>query len=62
MEIWDLIEETSPLNTWDGDIYNEKDPESIAMHVTRTYKRIKRVVATKKVGNFQIQREEEKEI
>ena len=61
MVVCDLIEDTSPLNTWDGDIYNEKDPSSIAMHVTRPYKRIKRVVATKKVGNFQIQRDEEKE-
>ena len=48
MAVWDLIEDTSPLNTWDGDIYNKKDPNSIAMHVTRPYKRIKRVVATKK--------------
>ena len=62
MAVWDLIEDTSPLNTWDDDIYNEEDPDSIAMHATRPYKRIKRVVATKKVGNFQIQRDEEKEI
>ena len=62
MAVWDLIEDTSPLNTWDDDLYNEKDPDSIAMHATRPYKRIKRVVATKKVGNFQIQRDEEKEI
>ena len=54
MAVWDLIEDTSPLNTWDGDIYNEKDIDSIAMNVMRTYKRIKRVVATKKVGNFEI--------
>ncbi len=58
MVVWDLIEDTSPLNTSDGDIYNEKDPDSNAMDVTRPYKRIykriKRVVATKKVGNFQI--------
>ena len=32
------------------------------MHVTRPYKRVKQVVATEKVGNFQIQRDEEKEI
>ena len=32
------------------------------MHVTRPYKRIKRVVATQEVGNFQIQRDEEKVI
>ena len=60
--VWDLIEDTSPLNTWDDDLYNEEDLESIAMHATRPYKMIKRVVATKKVGNFQIQRDEEKEI
>ena len=60
MVVCDLIEDTSPLNTWDGDLYNEKDLASIAMHVTRPYKRIKRVVATKKVGNFQIQRGEER--
>ena len=41
MEVWDFIEDTSPLNTWDGDIYNEKNPDSIAMHVTRPYERIK---------------------
>ena len=62
MAVWDLIEDTSPLNTWDGDLYNEKDPSSIAMHVARPYKRIKWVVDTKKVGNFQIQRDEKKEI
>ena len=39
--VWDLIQDTSPLNTWDGDIYNEKYPDSTAMHVTRPYKRIK---------------------
>ena len=62
MAVWNLIEDTSPLNTWDDDIYNEKDPDSIVVHATRPYKRIKRVMATKKVGNFQIQRDEEKEI
>ena len=62
MVVWVLIEDTSPLNIWDGDIYNEKDTDSIAMHVMRTYKRIKRVVATKKVEKFQTQRDEEKEI
>ena len=41
MAVWDLIEDTSPLNTWDGDLYNEKYPASISMHVTRPYKRIK---------------------
>ena len=61
MVVCDLIEGTSPLNTWDGNIYNEKYPASIAIHVMRPYKRIKRVVDTKKVGNFQIQRDEEKE-
>ena len=60
MAVWDLIEEISPLNTWDGDLYNDKDPDSIDMHAMRPYKRIKQVVATKKVGNFQIQRDEEK--
>ena len=62
MAIWDLIEETNPLNTWDDDLYNDKYLVSIAMHVTRPYKRVKQVVATEKVGNFQIQRDEEKEI
>ena len=52
MAVWDLIEDTSPLNTWDGDLYNEKNPDSIAMHVMRPYKRIKQVVATKKVGKL----------
>ena len=50
--VCDLIEDTSPLNTWDGDIYNEKYPYSIVMHVTRPYKRIKRFVATKKLKTF----------
>ena len=48
MAVWDLIEEISPLNTWDGDLYNDKDLDSIAMHATKPYKRIKRVVSTKK--------------
>ena len=51
MVVWDLIEDTSPLNTWDGDIYNKKYIDSIAMHVMRTYKRIKRVIATKRLEN-----------
>ena len=52
MVVCDLIEDTSPLNTWDGDLYNEKDPDLIAMHVMRPYKRIKRVVATKMFETF----------
>ncbi len=51
--VWDLIEDTSPLKTWDGDLYNKKYPDSNSMQVTRPYKRIKRVVDTKKVGKFQ---------
>ena len=39
MEVWDLIEEISPLNTWDDDLYNEEDLDSIAMHATRPYKK-----------------------
>ena len=39
MVVWDLIEGTSPLNRWDDDLYNEKDPDSIAMHTTRPYKK-----------------------
>ena len=35
MLVWDLMEEIVTLNTWDGDIYNEKDPYSIAMHARR---------------------------
>ena len=62
MVVCDLIEDTSPLNKWDGDIYNEKYLDSIAMHAMRPYKRIKRVVSTKKVGNSKLQRDEEKEI
>jgi hypothetical protein len=41
MVIWDVIEDTSPLNKWDGDIYNEKYLDSNDMHVMRPYKRIK---------------------
>ena len=62
MAVWDLIEEISPLNTWDGNIYNDKYLDSIAMHATKPYKRIKRVVATKKDGNFKIQIDEDKKI
>ena len=51
MAVWDLIEDTNPLNTWDDDLYNEKYLVSIAMHVTRPYKRVKQVVDTEKVGN-----------
>ena len=39
MVVWDLIKDTSPLNTWDDDIYNEKDPDSIPMQATRPYKK-----------------------
>ena len=41
MVIWDVIEDTNPLNKLDGYICNEKDRNSIHMHVTRPYKRIK---------------------
>ena len=60
MAVWDLIEDTSPLNTWDDDLYNEKYPESIAMHATRPYKRIKRVVDTKKLETFKYREMERK--
>jgi len=46
--IWDVIEDTNPLTNWDGYFCNEIDRNSIDMHVTRPYKRIKRVMATKK--------------
>ena len=48
MVIWDVIEDRNPLNNWDGFFCNEKDRNSTDMHVTRPYKRIKRVMATKK--------------
>jgi hypothetical protein len=41
MVIWDVIEDKSPLNKWDGDPYNEKQIESNDMNVTRQFKRIK---------------------
>jgi len=41
MVIWDVIEDTNPLNKWDGYIYNEKYINLIDMHVTRPYVRIK---------------------
>jgi hypothetical protein len=47
--VGDVIEDTSPLNKCDGDFYNEKDPTSIDMDVTRPYKRIKRILAIKKL-------------
>ena len=25
--VWDMIEDTSPLHKWDGDIYNDKNIE-----------------------------------
>lgn len=53
MVVWDVIEDTSPLNKYNGDFYNEKDPTSIDMDVTRPYKRIKRILATKKVAKCQ---------
>jgi hypothetical protein len=33
--IWDVIEDTSPLEKCDVDIYNEKNVDSNDMHVTR---------------------------
>jgi len=51
MVIWDVIEDANPLNKWDGYLCNEKDRNSIDMHVTRQYKRIKWVMATKKLHN-----------
>ena len=39
--IWDVIEDTNPLNKWDGYLCNEKYINSIDMHVTRPYKRNK---------------------
>ena len=62
MVIWDVIEDTSPLEKCDGDLYNEKNVESNDMHVTRPYKKIKRVMATKKVAECQTRKDEEKEI
>lgn len=41
MVICDVIEDTNPLNNWDGYFCNVKDRNSIHMHVTRPYKRIK---------------------
>ena len=62
MVVWDIIEDTSPLNKYDGDFYNEKDPTTIDMDVTRPYKRIKIILATKKVAKCQSKIDEEKEI
>ena len=62
MVIWDVIEDTNPLNKWDGYLCNEKDRNSIDMNVTRPYKRIKRVMATKKTTKCQTKIDEEKEI
>jgi len=41
MVIWDVIEDTNSLNKWDVYLCNEKYRNSIDMHVTRSYKRIK---------------------
>jgi len=41
MLIWDVIEDTSPLNQWDGDLYNEKDPDLNNFNVSRPYKMVK---------------------
>jgi len=60
MVIWDVIEDTNPLNKWDGNICNEKDIKSIDMHVTRPYKRNKRVMATTKITKCQTNIDEEK--
>jgi len=47
------IETEYPLKKWDGYLCNEKDRNSIDMHVKRQYKRIKRVMATKKFAKCQ---------
>lgn len=62
MVVWDVIEDTSPLNKYNGDFYNKKDPTSIDMDATRPYKRIKRILATKIVAKCQSKIDEEKEI
>jgi hypothetical protein len=41
-------------------LYNEKNVDSNDMHVTRPYKKIKRVMATKKVAKCQTRIDEEK--
>ena len=62
MVIWDVIEDTNPLKKWDGPICNEKCRNSIGMHLTRPYKRIKWVMDTKKIAKCQTKIDEEKEI
>ena len=50
--VWDMIEDMSPLNKSDGDLYNDKNIESIDMEVTRPYKRVEQVTASKTFGNI----------
>ena len=51
--IWEVIEDIIPLKKWDGNLCNEKYINSIDMHVTRAYKRNKKVMATTKIGKCQ---------
>lgn len=62
MVMWDVIEDTNPLKKWDGYLCNEKYRNSIDTNLTRPYKRIKRVMATKKIAKCQTKIDEEKEI
>ena len=49
--VWDMRENTSPLNKWDGDLCNDKNIDSIDMQVTSPYKRVKELFLTKKLEN-----------
>ena len=52
MVILDIIKDISPLKQWDGYIYNDKNIDSIDMQVTRPYKRVEQVTASKTFGNI----------
>ena len=58
--VWDMIEDTIPLNKWDGDLYNDKNIDSIDMQVTRPYKRVEQVTAYKTFGKYQTKIDKEK--
>ena len=58
--VWDMIEYTSPLNKWDGNLYNDKNIDSIDMQVTRPYKRVEQVTLNKTFGKYQTKIDKEK--
>lgn len=62
MLIWNVVEDTIPLNQWDGDIYNEKDQDLNNFNVSRPYKMVKRPTTREKDAKTQTKTDKEKRV